>query len=214
MKKNNEKIALIIDSDPGVDDTAAIALSLYDDFFDIKLLTTVSGNKDINIVTRNLLHVLELFGRTDIPVAKGSGRALYRISPDASYIHQSTGMGGYTPPKTVATKPIKKRAVEAMFEVVKEYAGNICIIALGPHTNIAKLILKHPEVKNMILHIYTEGSASYQNKAKTRWSEHRSFNARTDPEAVEVVINSGIPITYVPSEMGREGACFNEYINS
>ena len=213
MKKDNEeneKIAIIIDCDPGVDDTAAIALSLYDDFFDLKLITTVSGNKDINIVTRNILHVLELFNRTDIPVAKGSGRALYRISPDASYIHQNTGMGGYNPPKTVKTQPIKKHAVEAMYEVIKQNAGNICIIALGPQTNIAKLILKHPDVKSMVNHIYTEGSASYQTTSNPRWTEHKSFNARTDPEAVDIVINSGIPITYVPSEMGREGANFSE----
>ena len=206
-----KKINVIIDTDPGVDDTAAIALSLYDDVMDIKLISTVAGNKDINTVTKNALHLLELFNRTDIPVAKGSGRALYRISPDASYIHQTYGLGGYVPPKTVKTQPIRERAVEAMYEVCKKYAGNVVIIAIGPHTNIAKLIKKHPDVVHMITHIYTEGCNSYQETSTSeRWNNHRSFNARTDPEAVNIVIKSGIPITYVPSEVGRDYAYFTE----
>ncbi|MCR5553779.1 MAG: nucleoside hydrolase [bacterium] len=205
----NKKIAVIIDTDPGVDDIAALACSLYDDKMDIKLITTVSGNKDINIVTRNCMFALELMKKTDIPVVRGSGRALLRISPDASYIHQNDGMGGFTPPKEVKTQPISKNVVSEMFKVVKANAKNIVIIALGPMTNIAKLIKKHPEVTKMINHIYTEGCSSLSTSSE-RWQNHKSFNVRTDPEAVEIVINSGIPITYVPSEMGREKANFSE----
>jgi len=210
-KVPGEKINVIIDTDPGVDDSAAIALSLYDSVMDIKLITTVAGNKDVNMVTRNCLHLLELFKRTDIPVAKGSGRAMFRVSPDASYIHKTYGLGGYVPPQKTKTQPIKERAVEAMYRVIKENAHDISIIAIGPHTNIAKLITKHPDVIHMISHIYTEGCNSYYETSKSeRWNAHRSFNARTDPEAANVVINSGIPITYIPSEIGRDYAYFTE----
>ena len=121
----NKKIAVIIDTDPGVDDIAALACSLYDDKMDIKLITTVSGNKDINIVTRNCMFALELMQKTDIPVVRGSGRALLRISPDASYIHQNDGMGGFTPPKEVKAKPISKNAVSEMLKVVKANGINL-----------------------------------------------------------------------------------------
>ena len=208
--KNYEKINCIIDTDPGVDDTAAIALSLYDDFMDIKLITTVCGNLDIDTVTRNALHILEKFERTDIPLAKGSPKAMERVSPDAKFIHQNEGMGNYIPPKTTKLKPIKQDAIDAMYETIVEHKGNICLIALGPHTNLGYLIKQHPDVVGMINRIYCEGGSPYGWKSEGRWINYVSFNVSSDPEAFEIVMKSGIPITIVPSRMGRELANFNE----
>ncbi|MBR2969898.1 MAG: nucleoside hydrolase [Clostridia bacterium] len=209
-KKAVNKINCIIDTDPGVDDTAAIVLSLVDDIMDIRLITTVCGNLDIDTVTRNALHVLEKFNRTDIPVAKGASKAMYRVSPDATFIHQKDGMGGYIPPETVSTKPIEQDAVEAMYETVKKYANNICLIALGPHTNLGTLISRHPDVVDMISHIYAEGYSPYGWKSEGKWTNYISFNASSDPEALKIVVESGIPVTMVPSRMGRELANFTE----
>ncbi len=204
------KEIVIIDTDPGVDDCAAIALSLYDEFLDIKLITTVNGNVSLNMVTRNALHLLEKFGRTDIPVAKGAKKAMERTSPDASFIHQSDGMGGYKPPRTVKTKPIETDAVEAMYQTIKKYKNNISIVELGPHTNLGNLLTKHPDVIPMIDHIYTEGCAPYGWHGQGRWKHYRSFNASSDPEALQIVMQSGIPVTIVPSRMGRDLANFTE----
>jgi len=209
--KKIKKINCIIDCDPGVDDTAAIALSLYDDMMDIKLITTVCGNLDLESVTRNTLHVLEKFKRTDIPVAKGAPKAMYRVSPDAKFIHQNEGMGNYIPPKTVKKKPVAKSAVEAMYETIKKYKNNIIIIALAPHTNLGYLFQEHPDVAGMISHIYCEGCAPYGHKNQgKKWMHYVSFNASSDPEAMKLVFESGVPITIVPSRMGREGANFTE----
>lgn len=206
-----KKKKVIIDTDPGVDDTAAIVLSLDDKLLDIKLITTVRGNKDIDTITRNMLHILEKYNRTDIPVAKGASKAMYRNSPDAEFIHQKHGMGGYIPPEKVKTKPIKLDAVEAMYKVICENKNDINIVALGPHTNLGTLIKKHPDVVGMIKHIYTEGCNPYGwPEEGKKWIHYRSFNASTDPEAVKIVLESGIPITYIPSRMGRELANFTE----
>ncbi len=209
--ENMKKEKVIIDTDPGVDDSAAIVLSLEDKKMDIKLFTTVRGNKDIDTVTRNMLHILEKYGRTDIPVAKGAAKAMFRNSPDAEFIHQKYGMGGYIPPEKVKAKPIRKGAIEAMYEVICENKGEINIIALGPHTNLGLLIKKHPDVVGMIKHIYTEGCSPYDwPNQGPMWIHYRSFNASTDPEAVKIVVESGIPMTYIPSRMGRELAYFTE----
>ena len=205
-----KKINCIIDCDPGVDDTAAITLSLYDSIMDIKLITTVNGNLDIDSVTRNVLHVLEKFGRTDIPVAKGSSVPMGRSMPNATFIHQKNGMGGYVPPETVDTKPIEDSAIEAMYKVVKQHPNDVNIIALGPHTNIAGLIKAHPDVKNMISHIYCEGCAPYGKKGEGKWTKYISFNASFDAVAMKIVMESGIPVTIIPSRMGRELSNFNE----
>ncbi len=205
------KIKCIIDSDPGVDDCAAIALSLYDDVMDIKLITTVNGNVSLNMVTRNVLHLLEKFNRTDIPVYKGAKKAMYRISPDASFIHQAQGMGGYIPPETVSTLPRGEDAVEAMYETIKQNKNDISVILLGPHTNMGNLLVKHPDVKYMINHIYCEGCAPYGLKTEgERWVNYVSFNVSSDPEAFKLVMESGIPVTIIPSRMGRELSNFTE----
>jgi len=206
-----KKVNCIIDCDPGVDDTVALSLSLYDRIVDIKLVTTINGNLDLNIVTRNVLHVLEKFNRTDIPVAKGAEKAMGKSMPNAAFIHQNKGMGGYNPPKEVKTKPIEKSAVEAMYEVIKQHPNDIVLIMLGPHTNVAQLIKDHPDVVGMINHIYCEGCAAYGHRIEgKRWGKYISFNASFDPIAMNIVLESGIPITIVPSRMGRELANFNE----
>lgn len=209
-KKLNKKYICIIDTDPGVDDSAALTLSLFDDFMDIKLVTTTNGNLDLDTITRNALHVLEKFGRTDIPLAKGASRPLKREPKNAIFAHKLFGMGNYIPPEKTKKQPIKESAVEAMYKVVKENAGNICIIMLGPTTNTASLILTHPDVVDMISHIYYEGCAAYGNKIEKDWKNYISFNASSDPDALKIIVESGIPLTMVPSRMGRDLAHFTE----
>ena len=208
--KEIKKVKCIIDTDPGVDDTVAMVLSLYDEKIDIEMISTVNGNLDLDTVTRNALHVLEKYDRTDIPVVKGAGKAMKRVSPDAKFIHQAEGMGGYIPPKKVKTKPVDRDVVEAMYEVIKENSGNIVFFELGPHTNLGTLISSHPDVVYMIKHVYCEGCAPYGLKTEGKWIEYISFNASSDPEAMEIVLNSGIPVTIIPSRMGRDLANFNE----
>ena len=208
--KNIKKQKCIFDFDPGADDSVALTLSLYDEILDIKLITTVCGNLSLDKVTRNALHLLEKFNRTDIPLAKGAKKAMFRISPDATFIHQNEGMGGYIPPKEVQTKPISDDAVEIMYETIKIYKKDIIIFVLGPHTNLGHLITRHPDVVDMINHIYCEGCAPFGLKSEGNWVEYISFNVSSDPEAFQIVLNSGIPITIIPSRMGRELANFTE----
>ena len=170
------KKKFIIDTDPGVDDSAALSLSLYDEEMEIVLVTTVSGNLDVDTVTRNALHVLEKFCRTDIPLAKGAASPLVRQPKDAKFIHQNEGMGNYIPPKTVGAKPIKEDAVEAMYNTI----------------------------------LQCEGCSAFGNKMEGSWKNYISFNASSDPEAMKIVFTSGIPVTIVPSRMGRELSNFNE----
>ncbi len=202
----NKHLNCIIDTDPGVDDSAALSLSLYDDVMDIKLVTTMTGNCDIDTVTRNALHILEKFGRSDIPLAKGFPTAMKRVSADARFIHQNEGMGNYIPPKTTKKQPIELDAVEAMYETIKKYPNDISIIELGPHTNIGHLLERHPDAASMINRIYCEGCAPYGYKGET----HISFNVSSDPEAFKLVLESGIPITIIPSKMGRQMTHFTE----
>lgn len=206
-----KKQKVIIDTDPGVDDSAAIILSLYDEKLDIVLISTVSGNVGIDMTTRNALHLLELFKRTDIPLVRGAARPMVREPKNATYMHQKFGMGGYVPPETVALKPVSDDVVEQLYETIKKNKNDISLIVLGPHTNIGNLITKHPDVVGMISHIYCEGcSLNGYEEGEDRWITHLSFNVSSDPEAFKITTQSGIPMTIVPSKAGREMANFTE----
>ena len=194
----NERYKVIIDTDPGVDDTMALVFALFNDKIDIELITTVAGNKGLDVCTRNTLHILDKYG-IKIPVAKGAKVALCRKSMDATHIHGVSGMGRYIPSRP-KQRAIRTNAVKAMYNVLMNADEPMYILAFGPHTNIAKLLLKYPDIKSKIKGIIAEGCCPYGMDGRT----HISFNVKTDTEAYKIILESGIPLTMVPSHMGRE----------
>lgn len=207
---NNHKIKVAIDTDPGVDDSVCLIYAFFDKNIDIKLLTSVVGNVGIETATRNLLHLVDLYG-VNIPVAKGASKALKRVSPTAEFIHQPEGLGGYIPPSNVHHKLINEDAVEALYHVISEGDGDIIPIILGPHTNIALLIEKHPDIIKKIPKIVFMGGSPYGIPG---YPNHISFNISSDPEAFKVVLDSKIPLVMLPSIIGRRHAHLDEaYVN-
>lgn len=204
--KSMKKYKVIIDTDPGVDDSACIIFTLFDKKLDIKLFTTVSGNVNVKTGTRNMLHLLDKFNK-DFPVAMGAEKAMYRVTPNAENVHSKEGMGGYLPPKEVKHPLLKEDAVEAIYRVLKEGDGDIIPIVLGPHTNMGLLFTKHPDIIAKIPKIIFMGGSPY---GVPGFPDHISFNIRSDPEAFKIVLDSGIPLVMVPSDMGRRKAYLTE----
>ena len=197
--KKIEKQKLIIDTDPGVDDVAALMLALFEDRFDIKLLTTNAGNRPSEITTRNTLHLLEKYG-LDIPVCRGAEKPLCRERLDATHIHGVEGMGTYVPEEPKCLKCIEGSVEDNMFKVIKENPNEITLCLLGPQTNAGLLFKKYPEAAKLLKQIIFMGGSPYGYK-KTK--PHISFNISSDPEAVDIVLQSGAKIVMVPSELGR-----------
>ena len=201
-----KKYKIIIDRDPGVDDTACLVFALHHKKLDIKLLTTVVGNVRVKTGTRNILHILDKFN-LDYPVAMGAEKAMFRISPTAENVHQKEGMGGYIPPKEVSHNLLKENAVEAMYRVLSEGKGDIIPIVLGPHTNMGLLFTRHPDIISKIPKIIFMGGSPY---GVPGFPDHISFNISSDPEAFKIVLDSGVPLVMVPSDMGRRKAYLTE----
>ena len=204
--KVNGKYQVIIDTDPGVDDSACLIYSFLDKNVDIKLLTTVCGNVSLEKATRNLLHLLDLFN-LDIPVAMGAKRAMCRISEDATFIHQKEGLGGYVPPKTTKRQVVSDDAVETIYETIKAGDGKIIPLVLGPQTNFGRLLTEHPDISKKIPLIIFMGGSPFGHPD---YPDHISFNISSDPESLKVVIESGIPLVMVPSDVGRRKAHLDE----
>ena len=195
-----KKFKTIIDTDPGVDDSACLTLAFFDEALEIKLLTTISGNVSLEKCTRNLCHLLDKY-KIDLPVAMGAEKPLVRNVKTATYIHSENGMGGYIPPKTAKHKPIAENAVDAMYRVLSEGDGDIVPLVLGPHTNIATLITKYPDIVKKIPRIIFMGGSPFDVPGFTN---HISFNISSDPEAFDIVLKSGIPLVMIPYDMGRK----------
>ncbi|EEF33298.1 inosine-uridine preferring nucleoside hydrolase, putative [Ricinus communis] len=146
---------IIIDTDPGIDDAMAIFLALKSPEVEVIGLTTIYGNVYTTLATRNALHLLEVAGRTDIPVAEGSHVSITKGAKlhIADFVHGAEGLGNqnFPPPKG---KPIEQSAPAFLVEQVNLYPGKVTVVALGPLTNIA-LILGDPDAADIV---FTSGA--------------------------------------------------------
>lgn len=184
----------IIDTDPGIDDAAAIT-AMVRGGADIIGLTAVHGNSPLRHTERNARLVVELLGAR-IPVFAGAERALLEPPRHAPEVHGEDGFGNTFLPEP--GRPLERQhAVDFILESADRHAGELRILALGPLTNLALAIAKDRGVAGKIDRIVCMGGTSDARGNATPVSE---FNIHADPEAAAVVLESGIPVTLVPWE--------------
>lgn len=181
---------IIIDCDPGLDDAIALAMALRSPELDVKAITTSAGNQTPEKTLHNALGLLTLMQREDIPVAAGAGGPLMRELVIADYVHGKTGMGNTHLP-TPTIKPDPRGAVELIADLLRASPQPITLVVTGPMTNIALLLAQHAELKSRIERIVFMGGG--MNAGNT--TPVAEFNILVDPEAAEMVLKSGVPLT-------------------
>ena len=190
---------IIIDTDPGVDDAIAIFLALRSPELKVEAITPVCGNVPLELTLPNALRLVEIAGRTDIPVAAGASHPLIRRLVTARYAHGNNGLGGVDFPGPT-TKPARETANEIISRIIRESPGEITIVALGPLTNIATVLRSDPEIAGMVRGIaLMGGSLSGGNITPSA-----EFNFYVDPEAARIVFDSHIPLTMVGLDVTRK----------
>lgn len=190
------RLKAIIDTDPGTDD--AIALLMAIESMDILGITTVGGNASLARTTRNTLAILEYAGREDIPVTKGSSRPLRGAFPYAYSFHGPGGISVRLP--TPRKKPCSVNAVEFTKDLLIANQEAVTLVALGPLTNIAKLLRTYPEVSNRLAKLVVMGGAVGVPGNVTPYAE---FNFYSDPLAASFVLSSPVPINLVALKVCR-----------
>lgn len=199
------KRPIIIDTDPGIDDALALAVALFSEELDVRLITTVAGNVSLEHVTQNTLRLLRFFGK-DVPVAKGAAQPLIAEFVDASNVHGKTGMEGYDFPEPREELLLQEHAVNAMRRVIMESKEPVTLVPIATLTNIALLFAMYPEVKSNIKEIVMMGgSASRGNKGVMS-----EFNVATDPEAAQMVFQCGLPIVMAGLDVGLKALVLPE----
>ena len=184
---------IILDTDPGIDDALALFLALASPEIQLEAITTVSGNVHVDLTTRNALALLELAGRTDIPVARGCEGPLLVKYVDAADVHGSNGLGGIVLPHP-KTQPVVQHAVELIIEKVMDAPGEITLVAIGPLTNIALAFRREPRIAQSVREVVIMGGALRVPGNVTPIAE---FNIFCDPHAAHIVFHAGWPIRLV-----------------
>lgn len=189
-----QKTKLIIDTDPGVDDAITILMAFQLPDVEVIGLTTIFGNVTTKDATQNALHLCEVAGFPDIPVAEGIPEPLKRGPPFiADFIHGSDGLGN-TFPSYPKNKKIEKNACEFLVDKVSEYPGEVTILALGPLTNIALAVKKDRLFASKVKKIVILGGSFF---ASGNINPAAEANVYGDPEAADIVFTCGAEIVVI-----------------
>jgi inosine-uridine nucleoside N-ribohydrolase len=183
-------IPVILDCDPGHDDAIALLLALASPELELLGVTTTYGNQTLAKTTANALRVIELVGRSDLPVAAGADRPVERELVVAAHVHGESGLDGPTLPEA-ATLPLEEDAVTFLAERIGGSPEPVTIVATGPLTNVAQYLAayEHTGIERIVL----MGGAI----AEGNFTPAAEFNIWCDPEAAAVVFASGLDVTMI-----------------
>ena len=176
---------IVLDCDPGHDDAIALLLALGSPEVELLGVTTVHGNGTLERTTDNALRVLELAGRSDVPVARGADRPLARQLTTAAHVHGESALDGPVLPAATAT-PVEQHAVEFLLEHV---TPETVVVPVGPLTNVALALEQGLRPARIVL----MGGAI----AEGNMTPAAEFNIWADPEAAQQVFHAGVPVTMV-----------------
>lgn len=188
-----EPVRVVIDCDTGVDDTMAIFYGLLAPEIEIVALTSVWGNTHVETTTTNNLRLLEIMGRPDIPVAQGAAKSLVEPLPPVGRVHGLDGQGNTNlPPPRLA--PVKESSAEMIVRLAHEHPHQLTLVPVGPLTNIGLALALDPSIAQLYRRVVVMGgSFLYPGNI----SRHGEANIVHDPEAAQMLLDAGWPITLV-----------------
>ncbi len=198
---------VIIDTDPGVDDALALLLAMRSPELKIEGITPVAGNVPLELGLPNALRMVEIAGRSDIPVAAGAKVPLVRRLVTATYAHGENGLGGAVFPDP-QLKPVALPAAEFIRQTVRKYPGEVTLLTIGPLTNIATALNADPGLASQVRGLVMMGG-SLSGGNITPAAE---FNIYVDPEAARIVFQSGIPLTMVGLDVTRKTSLTDDHV--
>jgi len=207
---------ILIDTDPGIDDALAILLALASPEVSLEAITTVAGNVEVELCTRNALRILDVACPWDVArprrrprVARGAARPLAGPLVTAAHVHGDDGLGnldGVREPDGRARYPEPSHALETLdgadliLDTADRFAGRLVIVALGPLTNLALALERDPKRLAQAARVVVMGGAVAVPGNVTAAAE---FNIHVDPEAAARVLASGLPLEMVPLDVTR-----------
>jgi inosine-uridine nucleoside N-ribohydrolase len=183
-------VPVILDCDPGHDDAIALLLALASPEVELLGVTTTYGNQTLEKTTANTIRVLELVGRSEVPVAAGAERPLVRELAVAAHVHGESGLDGPALP-AASGSPVSGDAIEFVADRIRTSPRPVTLVPTGPLTNVARYLAAHGEdgIERIVL---MGGSIAEGNMTPAA-----EFNVWADPEAAQRVLSSGLDVTMI-----------------
>ena len=200
---------IILDTDPGIDDSLAILLALASPEISLEGLSVVHGNSSTQQGTINALSVLELAKASHIPVYQGCDLPLVQPSLLAPETHGEQGIG-YAKLSAPLGQPKVQKGSDYLIEKIMSSPGEITLVAIGPLTNIALAIRQEPRIVENVKEVFVMGGAIRHEGNTTPLAE---FNTYVDPHAAHIVFHSGMPITLTPLDVTYQCVFLKDDLN-
>jgi inosine-uridine nucleoside N-ribohydrolase len=195
---------IILDCDPGHDDAIAILLALASPEVELVAITTVSGNQTVDKTTDNALKILELAGRTDVPVYRGSERPIVRARDVAAHVHGESGLDGPDLPAPSQAAQ-EGHAVDHLAGELRRRTGKVTLVATGPLTNVGLLFALHSDARPERI-VLMGGAIGEGNRTPAA-----EFNIWADPEAAQRVFAEGLDTTMVGLDVTHRALITDEH---
>jgi len=210
---------IIFDTDFGMvpmDDGYALMLALHSPELEILGVTTVAGNLSLEQGTADVLRLLEIAGREDIPVFRGADMPL--VHEKSEYATRQHGLWWSDAPAEPPHGGFAKKQVEDLgaaefiVDTVEAHPGEITIMAIGPLTNVAMALRQAPGLAEKVKQIYIMGGAvAMLPDGAGNITPNAEFNFWVDPEAARIVLRSGTPIRLSPLNVSRKSNMTREW---
>ncbi len=198
-----KKIPIILDVDTGIDDAMALLMACANDRLDILGVTATYGNTVLENTLKNTMNVLKLAGRTDIPVAAGTTKPIYKNLSEVEkmhngkFVHGTDGLGSYKFPfEDYSDSLVSKPAWDFMYDLIMQSEEPVVLCPLGPLTTVAMLLQKYPDVKSNIKCIVNMGGYIRGGII----SPMASVNLFFDVIAAKQVLASGVDFYMIPGD--------------
>lgn len=197
---------VLIDTDTASDDAVAIIAALRDPSIKVEAITVVAGNVPLPLAVKNALISVERANTYHPPVYQGAAKPILRPLFTSEFVHGSDGMGEMNLPDPTLTCA-EGHAIDQIIQLAGQYAGELEIITLGPLTNLALACLKAPEIAQQVKSVFVMGGNGMGRGNITPLAE---FNVFVDGEAAQIVINSGLPLTFVGWDVSTDETFINQ----
>ena len=191
-----------IDTDTASDDAVALVIALRHPAISVVGIGIVAGNVPLEMGIQNALYTRDLCG-SDVPIYAGAAGPLSRPLGTAQNVHGNDGMGDIGL-QLVGRNPDPGSAIDALIDAAHRHSGELELVTLGPLTNVALAIQREPSIARHIKRCVVMGAVSDHIGNVTPVAE---FNMWVDPEAVDVVLRSGMRLEFVGWDISRFDAC-------